>query len=190
MECAYYSKIRLLFPTRCTVRAKALYSIHNNYKPIQEWLTLCDSKNNSDPDSHPRTDGLLKRMKSFSFMYGLKLSITVLDHTDSLSATLPTANLCAADAQENGRLVVGTISRMQNEQDATSFYEMVKIRVDQLSLGEPFLPRKRKVPKRVNFLHGFKEPVSHHHVNGDNFYHAQYFAAADNVTETIKNRFD
>ena len=190
MECAYYSKIRLLFPTRCTVRAKALYSIHNNYKPIQEWLTLCDSKNNSDPDSHPRTDGLLKRMKSFSFMYGLKLSITVLDHTDSLSATLPTANLCAADARENGRLVVGTITRMQNEQDATSFYEMVKIRVDQLSLGEPFLPRKRKVPKRVNFLHGFKEPVSHHHVNGDNFYRAQYFAAADNVTETIKNRFD
>ena len=190
MECAYYSKIRLLFPTRCTVRAKALYSIHINYKPIQEWLTLCDSKNNSDPDSHPRTDGLLKRMKSFSFMYGIKLSITVLDHTNSLSAMLPTANLCAADAQENGRLVVGTITRMQNEQDATSFYEMVKIRVDQLSLGEPFLPRKRKVPKRVNFLHGFKEPVSHHHVNGDNFYRAQYFAAADNVTETIKNRFD
>ena len=65
---------------------------------------------------------------------------------------------------------------------------MVKI-VDQLSLGEPSLPRKRKVPKRVNFLHGFREPASHHHVNGDNFYRAQYFAAANNVTETVKNRF-
>ena len=34
---------------------------------------------------------------------------------------------------------------MRNEQDATSFYEMVKIRADQLSLEEPSLPRKRKV---------------------------------------------
>ena len=190
MQCAYYSKIRFLCRTRCTFGAKALYSIHNNYKPIKEWLALCeDSKNNSDPDSHARTGGLCKGMKSFNFMYGLKLSMMILDHTDCLSATLPTANICAADAQENARLVVDTIDRMQNEQDTTSFYEMVKIRVDELSLGEPSLPRKRKVPKRVNFLHGFKEPASHHHVNGDDFYRAQYFAAADNVTETVKNRF-
>ena len=51
----------------------------------------------------------------------------VLDHADSLSATLQTANVCAADAQETARLVVDTITRMRNEQDATSFYEMVKI---------------------------------------------------------------
>ena len=76
MQCAYYSKIRFLCRTRCTFGAKALYSIHNNYKPIQEWLALCeDSKNNSDPDSHARTGGLCKGMKSFNFMYGLKLSM-------------------------------------------------------------------------------------------------------------------
>ena len=66
-------------------------------------------------------------MKSLNFMYGLKLSMMVLDHADSLSATLQTANVCAADAQETARLVVDTITRMRNEQDATSFYEMVKI---------------------------------------------------------------
>ena len=49
MESANYSKIRLICPTRWTVTAKALHSIQNNYKPIQEWLTWCeDSKNNSD----------------------------------------------------------------------------------------------------------------------------------------------
>ena len=57
MESANYSKIRLLFPTR-TVRAKALHSIRNNYKSIQEWLTWCeDRKNNSDPDSRARGSG-------------------------------------------------------------------------------------------------------------------------------------
>ena len=114
----------------------------------------------------------------------------LLDHTDNLSATVQTTNLCAADAQETVRLVVVTITRMRNEQDATSFYKMVRIRAEQLSLEDPSLPRKQKVTNRVNFLDCFKESASHHHENVNSFYRAQYFAAIDNVTETIKNRFD
>ena len=57
-----------------------------------------------------------------------------------------------------------------------------------LSLEEPSFPRKRKVPSRVNFLDGYKESASHHHENGND--RARYFPAIDNVTETIKNRFD
>ena len=45
MESANYSKIHPLCPTRWTVRVKAPHSNHNNYKPIQKWLTWCeDSK--------------------------------------------------------------------------------------------------------------------------------------------------
>ena len=62
MENTNYSKVRLLCPTKWPVRAKALHSIHNNYKPIQEWLPLCaDSKNNFDPDSRARAGSLLKK---------------------------------------------------------------------------------------------------------------------------------
>ena len=67
---------------------------------------------------------------------------------------------------------------------------MVKIRADQLSPEESTLPRKWKVPDRVKFIYGYKEPASHHHENCNDFYRAQYFAAIDNVTETIKSRFD
>ena len=78
MESPNYSKIQLLCPTRWTVKTKALHSIHNNCKPMQEQLTWCDdSKNNLDPDLRARVDGLLKRMKLFNFMYGLKLSMMV-----------------------------------------------------------------------------------------------------------------
>ena len=54
----------------------------------------------------------------------------VLDHTDNLSATLQTTNLCAANAQKTAKLVVDTITSMRNEQGVTSFYEMVKIRAE------------------------------------------------------------
>ena len=114
----------------------------------------------------------------------------VLDRTDNLSPTLQSTNLCAADAQETARWVVDTITRMQNEQDVTSFFKMIKIRADQLSLEERSLPRKRKIPNRVNFLHGYIESASRHHENDNDFYRAQYFARIDNVTKTTKKRFD
>ena len=81
-------------------------------------------------------------MALFDFMYRLKRSMMVVDHTDNLSATLQTTNVCTADAQETTRLVVDTITRMCNKQNATSFYKMVKIKADRLSLEELSLPRK------------------------------------------------
>ena len=63
--------------------------------------------------------------------------MVVVDHTNNFNATLQTTNLCAADAQETARLVDDTITRMRSEQNATSFYKMVKIRADQLPLEEP-----------------------------------------------------
>ena len=111
----------------------------------------------------------------------------VLDYTDNIRVTLQTTNLCATYAQETSWLVVDTIIRMRNEQDAATFYKIVKIRAD---LEKPSLPRKQKVPNIVNFLYGYRESVSHHYENGNNFYRAQYFAAINNETETIKNRFD
>ena len=76
----------------------------------------------------------------------------VLDYTDNIRVTLQTTNLCATYAQETSCLVVDTIIRMRNEQDAATFYKIVKIRAD---LEKPSLPRKQKVPNIVNFLYGY-----------------------------------
>ena len=41
----------------------------------------------------------------------------------------------------------------------------------------------------MNFIDGYKESASHHRENGNDFCRAQYFAAIDNVTETIRPQF-
>ena len=101
-------------------------------------------------------------------MYGLKLTMMLLDHTGNLSARLQTTNLYAAE--ETARLVADTIYRMRNEQDTISFYKMVKINANQVSVEEPSFPGKRKVSNRVNFLQGYKESGSHHHKNSNDFF--------------------
>ena len=62
-------------------------------------LAWCnDSQNTSDSDIRARVAGLERKMNYFNFMYGLSLSMLVLTHSDNLSATLQTPNICAADA--------------------------------------------------------------------------------------------
>ena len=87
-------------------------------------------------------------------------------------------------------MVLDTITRMQNEQDATSLCEMVKIRADQLSLKEPSKEENGKFP-----IESISSMVTNSQLltirkTATIFDRAQFFAAINNVTETFKNRFD
>ena len=68
-EADTFSRLRLFSPTRWTVRAKALHSIFNNYKPMLDMLACCnDSQNTSDPDIRARAAGPERKMNCFNFM--------------------------------------------------------------------------------------------------------------------------
>lgn len=183
-----FSRLRLLCPTRWTVRAKALQSVTNNYKAILEMLAWCDdSRNTSDSEIRARAGGLEKKMNSFNFMYGLQLSLLVLNHSDNLSATLQRPNICAADAQRTAKLVIETLRRIRSEEHAQSFFERVKTEAFRLGIDEPepCLPRRKKTPRR------FDEGASpHYHETAASHYRAQYYAAIDTVVSTIEDRFD
>lgn len=101
-----FSRLQLLCPTRWTVRAKALWSILNNYLPIIKMLRWCDEPSNvSDSDIRARARGVAAKMQKFNFVYGLHLAMLVLNHSDNLSATLQKPDLCATDAQQTANLV-------------------------------------------------------------------------------------
>ena len=72
-----------------------------------------DSQNTSDTDIRATAAGLERKMNYFNFMYGLRLSILVLTHSDNLSATL-----CAADAQKAANLVTDTLQKLRTDERA------------------------------------------------------------------------
>ena len=84
-------------------------------------------------------------MNTFKFVYKLHLSMLVLNHSNNLSATLPTPDICAADAQKTASLVTETLQKHCMDELAQLFYDLVKTKALHLGIDEPepCLPRKK-----------------------------------------------
>lgn len=92
--------IRLLCPTRWTVRASALSSIIDNYETLLEtWEEATIIVR--DTETKSRINGVSAMMKTFDFVFGTVLGEAVLRHADNLSRTLQDKKISAAEGQHN-----------------------------------------------------------------------------------------
>ena len=90
--------LRTFCHTRWTVREDSLESVVANYNSLlQLWEESLES-GRLEPDLKARIIGVKTVMQNFRFLYGLKLSETVLKLTDNLSKTLQHISLSAAVA--------------------------------------------------------------------------------------------
>ena len=79
--------IRILCPTRWTIRADSLASILSNYAVLQElWDESVDFVR--DSETIARINGVASQMSKFSFLFGVVLGEMILRYTDNLSKTL------------------------------------------------------------------------------------------------------
>ena len=100
-------------------------------------------------------------------MYGLRLSMLVLTHSNNLSATLQTPNICAADAQKTAKLVIDTLQKIRTDERVQNFFDLVKKEAVSLEINEPepCLPRRKKAPCRMDdcFVYGFSTAAAASH---------------------------
>ena len=79
--------IRMLAPTRWTVRAEALTSISENYEALRDtWYVAIEESKDSEMRAH--IGGVARQMDSFDFYFGIELGRKVLCMADNLSRTL------------------------------------------------------------------------------------------------------
>lgn len=79
--------IRLLAPTRWTVRAAALMSISEDYTVLWDTWHLAQQQS-SDSEMRACIGGVAKQMESFDFLFGVELGRMVLNMADNLSPAL------------------------------------------------------------------------------------------------------
>lgn len=90
--------IRVLCPTRWTVRAEALQSILENYEVLMElWEESAEVVN--DTEMKARILGVQSAMQTFDFFYGATLAYMILWHTDNLSRALQKGDVSAVKAK-------------------------------------------------------------------------------------------
>ena len=112
--------IRVLCPTKWTVRADALLSIKNNYKVLlSTWEDAVQIT--KDTESKARIQGAHAQMKKFEFLFGVVLFETILRHTDNLSKTLKAEALSAAEGQEISSMLIVTLETLRYDTSFDAF---------------------------------------------------------------------
>ena len=99
--------IRILCPTRWTVRADALHSIVANYAVLQAlWDESLEFV--KDVEMRSRIIGISTTMRSFNFFFGVLLGELILRHSDNLSRALQGSHVSAAEGQKITKMTVKT----------------------------------------------------------------------------------
>lgn len=177
--------IRILCPTRWTVKADTLQSILDNYTVLletwQESLTVV-----KDTDMRARILGVSAQMNTFAFLFGAMLGQLLLRHSDNLSRTLQHTHISAAEGQRVATMTVKTLEMMRDDASFERFWTKTTSFAEELGIEEPQLPRRRKVPRRLesgNAEPEFPTSVASH-------YRRMYFEGLDLIVSCIKDRFD
>ena len=177
--------VRTLCPTRWTVRADSLASIMANYSCIQLlWETAVNGA--CDMEMKARIRGVDSQMQTFKFFFCITLSEMILRHTDKLTQTLQQPSLSSVEGHAVSMLTVLTLTGLRTEGNFDLLWEKVLKIKEEVDVGDPQLPRKRKVPRR--YEEGMAESEYPHSPKDE--YRRIYFEALDLAVSSIRSRFD
>ena len=176
---------RVLCPTRWTVRANSLQSVLDNYSVLQElWEESKDKA--SDPSVKARIIGVQAQFKKFSYFFGVLLGELILQHSDNLSKALQSPKLSASEGQRVAAMTVKTLQSLRSDSNFDLFWRKAEITRQKFDIDAPELPRKRKLPRRLddgNAEPEFSSDCKQH-------FRQQYFEAFDLIVNSITGRFD
>ena len=108
--------VRVLCPTRWTIRAESLQSNIDNYTALLEtWQESLGAT--KDTERRARIIGVSSQMNTFSFFFGVMLGQLLFSHSDNLSRTLQKRDISAAGAQGVASMTLKTLEKIRNDAD-------------------------------------------------------------------------
>ena len=175
--------VRILCPTRWTVRADSFKSIIENYTVLNV-LWSKSLEHVRDTEMKARIQGVAAQMATFDFYYGASLALLILRHADNLSKTLQ-KDISAAEGQTVKAMTVSTLKAMRTDDGFDCFWQRVTITADELDVSKAALPRRRKMPRRFD-----EGSAPFYPLTVKDHYRAIYFEALDLITSCIDDRFN
>ena len=162
--------LKLLCPTRWTVRTKAIEAVLSNYSFLQRTLEEIQTGKDEYALKAVRYGNT---MCKFSTFFGLKLSYLIFSATEQLSTILQAKNTSLQEAVRASQLAIQYIQRQRLDTAFDTFYEQALSSSTDLT-DPPALLRFRKSSS-------FSGPKQ--------YYHSIYFEALDTVGNELQQRF-
>ena len=119
----------------------------------------------------------------------MRIGILLLRHSNNLSASLQTKDLCAAEAETIAKHTVATLKKMRTDKNYHLFWEDVKQEATKLDIDAPKLSRKRRASTRIEEFFGGKAAPEYAN-DVISLYGRIYFESLDCIINDIEDRFD
>ena len=173
-------RLRMLCPTRWTVRHASISSILRNYAVIQSALEEIACGHD---EYAAKGSGMVSKMENFDTFFGLKLAYLIFSAAEQLAINLQAKDTTVQEAVGGGKLLASHFKSLRNEAKFDQFYDQVVADSRELT-AEPSLPRKRKAPRRIDdgaSPHEYQSPRErHHHL---------YFEVTELTAGEVERRF-
>ena len=173
--------LRMVCPTRWTIRHTSISSILQNYSVLQ---TALEEIQLGHDDYAAKASGLLAQMRCFDIYFALKLAYLVFSAAEQLSINLQSVDLTVQEALNGARLLRTHLQTLRNEGHFDRFYDSVCQESSTLT-DDAFLPRQRRAPRR------YDEGAQPHHFDSPKArYRHAYYEVLDLAIGEIERRFD
>ena len=83
-------------------------------------------------------------------LYSTAGVVLLLQHSDNLSKTLQSPHITAAEGQRLASMTIATLSKCRSDEANDLFWKKVEHSCQSLDIEEPTLPRKKKLPKKLD----------------------------------------
>ena len=176
--------VKPLCPTRWTVRAESLQSIICNYTVILSVLLEIVEEYRGNFEACCQARGILVAMEKFNFLFGIIVSEKIFSITDTLSRAFQKKDLSAIVAKKGASVVICTLKEMRNDSKFTEFWQEITSKAIELDIGEPTLPRRRKLPRRFDE----SNTTTFHDSTPETMYKRLYFELIDTVVGEVERR--
>ena len=175
------SSLRVLCPTRWTVRHASISSILKNYKILQS--TLQEVQEGHD-EYAAKANGLLSKMEIFETYFGLQFAYLLFAPAEQFSTNVQAVDITVQEAVRGARLLVSHLKSLRTETMFNRFYDQT-LKGSQPLTEEPILPRHCKLPKRLD-----SGSSTHQYQSAKDLHHHAYYEALDLVSEEVTRRFE
>lgn len=135
--------VRVLCPTRWTVKADTMMSIIQNYTVLTK---LWDKASEvvKDTETIARIKGVAAQCAYLICFFGLVLGEMLLRHSDNLSRAIQKIQISASEGQATASMTISTLLQLKKDEQFELFWKKVNAMAVERDVNEPNLPRQRK----------------------------------------------
>lgn len=176
------NKLRPFCPTRWCLRITSLCTLVTNYGTLLEFLNNFSKEKN---DVGYKASGFLKTLLEFESMFLFELMINVFQKIETLNGTLQKSSLHLQNVVNYVQILKQSLQQ-QRDNDYELLWSNTLRKCYNLEIEEPVLPRKRKLPKRLDeefasTSHSFQTPKD--------MFRQLFYEVIDYVLSSLNCRF-